>query len=221
MNISGPQHRQMSYEMTETYKELFYIVKKAFPNEKLLRSFPVQGSYYNELIQLSRLTPFDGENYPANDDEAMRYIEPAVRLMVVGKLELGKDLLADKTAQEFTCSAGDKLCYTNFVSHCVIDKSNVPEYPKYIIEKLKPVSSIGDKWFEHILWYNPFVFETLNNEVANKKLQELQLPLCRKLLFLQLDFFCPNHILFMSDTKEFADAIPCDIPFINQIIKAF
>ena len=221
MNISGPQHLQLPYEITETYKELFRTVKGTFPHEKLLCSFPVQGSYYNEFSQLSRLTPFDGEDYPANDEEAMRYIEPAVRLMVIGSNKIMQEELSEKTAEEFSLSAGEKICYINLVSHCAIDKNDVPEYPKHIIEKLKPVSSIGDKWFEHIVWYNPFVFEAPNNEVLNKKLQVLQLPLCQKLILSQLEFFYPNHILFMPNAKKFADAFPKDKTFIKQCIKAF
>ena len=209
------------YEITETYKEIFRTAKKAFPNENLLRSFPVQGSYYNEFSQLSRLTPFDGEDYPANDEEAMRYIEPAVRLMVVGRNDVGKVKLTEKTPEEFSNSSGEEICYNGVMAHCVIDKNDVPEYPRHIVEDLKPVSSIGDKWFEHILWYNPFVFEASDNTVINEKLQELQVPLCQKLLLSQLGFFCPNHILFMPDAKKFADAFPKDKTFIKQIIKAF
>lgn len=221
MNISGPQHRKLSYKTSTIYKELFRVVKKTFPNERLLRSFPIQGSYYNEFIQLSRLTPFEGETYPRNDEEAMRYIEPAVRLMVVGRNDVGKAKLTEKTPEEFSNSAGEEICYNGVIAHCTIDKNDVSEYPKHIIEELKPVSCIGDKWFEHILWYNPFVFEAEDSTIRNEKLQELQLTLCQELLLSQLEFFSPTHILFMPDSEKFTDYFPDTNPFIKQIIKAF
>lgn len=221
MNISGPQHRQIPYEMARAYKELFRMVKKEFPAETLTYTFPVQGSYYNESIQLSRLTPFDGEDYPSNDEEAMRYIEPAVRLMVIGEHKIKQTELTAKTAEEFSCSAGDFICYTNYIAHCAIDKNKVPEYPKQIIEELKPASALSGKWHEHILWCNPFVFEVSENESTNEKLKELQLPLCQKLLSLHIYFFHPTHILFMEGCEKFADTFPDDRQFIKKVMKAF
>lgn len=221
MNISGPQHRQMPYEMAEAYRELFRMVKKEFPAETLTYTFPVMGSYYNEHIQISRLTPFEGEDYPANDEEAMRYIEPAVRLMVIGEHKIKQTELTAKTAEEFSRSAGDFICYTNYIAHCSIDQNHVPEYPGQIIEKLKPTSALNNKWHEHILWYNPFVFESPENKSTNKQLQKHQLPLCQKLLTLHIDFFRPTHILFLDGCEKLTNSLPNDRLFIKKVMNAF
>ncbi|MBQ2114172.1 MAG: hypothetical protein II195_03690, partial [Selenomonadales bacterium] len=53
----GPQHRCVSQRMAELYKQLFEVIKKHYPNEKLSRFFPLEGYSYNEYTQLVNLTP--------------------------------------------------------------------------------------------------------------------------------------------------------------------
>lgn len=206
MMISGPQHMQMTYAMTETYEELFRTVKNEFFDKTLFRSFPVCGSRYKERIQLSRLTPFEGEEFPKTDEECMRYYESAVRLMVVGEFDVGKSVFYEKTAEEFSGSAGNSICETGIRFRYNIEKDSFPREIRKIIESLKPTARLDGFWYEHILWYNPFVF---TQNVTDK----IGLSICRKLLLLNMEFYSPTHILFWESGKTFEQ----DFPGIDKV----
>ena len=200
--IYGPQHPVISTDMAEIYGEIYDAVKMIFPKEKFSRFFPLRGSKYDEAIQLSRLTPFEGELFPANEKEAKKYLEPAVRLMVVGRSVNGWTELMEKTRDEFIQRAAETIVFGGIPwlqDRCV----------QKILNQMKPITTIEQRWFEHIVWSELYPIVLLHSRNTMEKMQDVQLALSKELLLEQIEFYKPTHILFITDWdggfERFAD----------------
>lgn len=229
---SGPQHPCITHEMYETYKELYDVVKNNFNIETLSRFFPMQGDNYNEFKQLSRLEPFDGEDFPTNEQDAEKYFEPAVRLMIIGRSVNGWTQLTETSADDFATNAANAIVDKGF-SWLRDDGRGVDTYTREsdgkecryningssffrctrkILNKMKPITTMCDRWFEHIVWSNLYTVAPLHNGNAEGKLQDVQLELSKKLLLQQIEFYKPTHILFITDWDwwfdRFTDVFP-------------
>ena len=230
--ICGSQHPCIPVEMAETYRELYESIDGKFDKKKLSRFFPYQGSCYKQGRQLSRLTPFDGEDFPRTEEEMERYYEPAVRLLVVGRSVNGWEELNESTVEKFVEAAANQVIDEGF-SWLDDDGKAISTYKresdnkecrynvnrsaffrciKKIITQMKPEATIGKRWFEHVAWTNLYPIAPLHSGNAEGKLQDAQIVVCKKLLLQQIDYYQPTHILFITDWdwwfERFADAFP-------------
>ena len=228
----GPQHVRIPKELRDAYCELFTSVRDNYPDAKLSRFFPLQGEYYDDATQLSRTTPFDNLDF-ANVKENEKYLEPAVKLMVVGRSVNGWTNLSESSAKNFSMAATLELMSDKGFSwlrndgqgkdtyireddgmECRynINKSAFFRAIRNILRELKPVSRYQDRWFENIVWNNLYPIAPTSSGNAEGKLQNVQLEICKKLLVQQIDFYKPTHILFITDWdywfERFSDIFP-------------
>lgn len=236
--IEGPQHQTISYKMAETYGNLFTEIKKAYPAVNLSRFFPMEGENYREFKQLSRITPMEDEDLHMSEDEFVsKYMEPAVRLMVVGRCPNGWYELKENTREEFKLHAACSIIESGFHwlhdnGHAVdtyirqsdgkectynINRSAFWRSIKNIVQYLKPVTNVVPRWFEHIVWTNLYPIAPRDAGNAGKKMKLAQLKFCRDLLVQQVEHFIPTHILFITDWEEWFDAFSDLFPGVARI----
>ena len=233
---SGTQHRTISQEMATAYAELFNTIKRHYPDKKLSRFFPLQGEYYNEYSQLSTLTPCDEDTALSNEELAAKYMEPAVRLMIVGRSVNGWTELSEISDQEFVQAAANTMLQPGFswlrddgkgTETYIDDHENEKRYniytspffrcTKQIINQLKPISAIHDRWFEHIVWNNLYTVAPPQRGNAVGKLQNIQVDLSKQLLLQQIKHFAPTHILFITDWDWWFDRFTDIFPDVKRI----
>lgn len=236
LDSCGTQHRTISQEMTTAYAELYNTIKHHYPDKKLSRFFPLQGEYYNEYSQLSDLTFCDEDNTLSDEDLAAKYMMPAVRLMIVGRSVNGWTELSETSAQEFVHAAASTILQPGFswlrddgkgtdtyVDDNGIEKRyNIYTSPffrciKQIINQLKPISAIQDRWFEHIVWNNLYTVAPPQRGNAVGKLQNIQVDLSKQLLLQQIKHFAPTHILFITDWDWWFDRFTDIFPDVKKI----
>lgn len=225
----GTQHTTISHEMATTYEELFNTIRQHFPNTRLSRFFPLQGEYYNEFSQLSTLTPHDESL--SNEEFSVKYMEPAVRFMLIGRSVNGWTTLTEETANEFAKNAANIMVRPGFdwlrddgqgidtyiradgtEARYNINKSSFFRCAKRILNKMKPITNIQERWFEHMVWSNLYAIAPPDTGNTEGKLQDVQLDISKTLLKQQIKHFAPTHILFMTDWdywfERFADIFP-------------
>lgn len=226
----GTQHLTLSHEISDTYEELYGIIKQHFPNTKLSRFFPLQGEYYNEFSQLATLTPCEDKTL-SDEEFVAKYMEPAVRFMLIGRSVNGWTTLTEETAKEFAKNAANTMVHPGFdwlrddgqgvdtyiradgtEARYNINKSSFFRCTKRILNKMKPITNVQERWFEHMVWSNLYTVAPPDTGNAKGKLQDIQLEVSKTLLKQQIRHYTPTHILFITDWdywfERFADIFP-------------
>ena len=230
INSCGTQHSTLSHEISDTYEELYGIIKQHFPNTKLSRFFPLQGEYYNEFSQLATLTPCEDKTL-SDEEFVAKYMETAVRLMLIGRSVNGWTTLTEETSIKFAQNAVNTMTQPGFSwlrndgqgvdtytrpdgteARYNINKSSFFRCTKRILNAMKPITTIQDRWFEHMVWSNLYTVAPPDTGNAEGKLQDVQLEISKRLLIQQIKHYAPTHMLFMTDWEywfeRFADIFP-------------
>ena len=232
----GTQHRTISQEMTTAYEELFDTIRQHFPSTKLSRFFPLQGEYYNEYSQLSTVTFCDEDNALSDEELAAKYMEPAVRFMLIGRSVNGWTTLTEETPNEFAQNAANTMTHPGFSwlrddgqgidtyiradgteARYNINKSSFFRCTKQILHKMKPITAMQDRWFEHMVWSNLYTVAPPDTGNAEGKLQDVQLEVSKTLLKQQIKHYAPTHILFMTDWDYWFDRFADIFPDVKRI----
>lgn len=232
----GTQHPIVPQELAEAYARLYAEVRTAFPKAELSRFFPMQGTRYNEYTQLARLTYKDDE-IPTTPEEMESYMEPAVRLMVVGRCVNGWGKLEEATADDFALAAATGITQKGFswlnddgsATNTYIRKSDKKECrysinkskfwrcTKEVLRVLKPESAVRPRWFEHIVWTNLFPIAPPDGGNATGDLQEVQLAASCELLQQQIALYAPTHLLFITDWDGWFSQFSVLFPKVDRV----
>lgn len=228
--LCGTQHVNLPSELSASYEELFAVVKSQFPDMELSKFLPMCGKYYGEKLQWSRAMPFDGFE-ELSEEEQKKYLEPAVKLMVVGRSVNGWAEMDEPDSRSFVASAAQEItAFQGFswlgddgrakntysidgkTRRYSVNRSAFFRTIRKILKDLKPMTQNYDRWFENFVWNNLFPVSPYKGGNAEGKLQDAQLQVCKKLLLQQIDFYKPTHILFITDWEywfeRFADVFP-------------
>ena len=219
----GTQHAVIPSQTVEAYETIYTQVKQACANEELSRFFPMQGKRYNEYMQLPQSVFADSN--PKTEQELEQRMEPAVRLMLVGRCVNGWATLEEESPQAFSKAAVDSILREGFIwlnddgtavstyirqdgveCRYNINKSKFWRCCRKILAQLKPETAVGSRWFEHIVWTNLFPVAPPNGGNATGKLQKVQLTASKELLQQQIAFYAPTHILFLTDWDGWFDS---------------
>ena len=206
--LCGPQHIKIPQELSASYEQLYSAIRENYPQTRFSRFFPLQGENYDESVQLSRLAPFD--NLDVEDKEQVKkYLEPATKLMVIGRSVNGWTEMTESDSKSFSASATHQLTsfegfswlkndgqgkttYTRESDgkECRynVNKSAFLRSTRKILKELKPVSHYQERWFENIVWNNLYPVAPLHSGNAVGNLQDVQLEACKKLLIEQIKF---------------------------------
>ena len=172
--------------LTELYSELFGL--KDFFNIE-------QGLKRGELISAIAVS---GENYE----------QSKFRLMYVGRAlngwgslngnnveELVRSVLNEKGVKEFLCNAVyDPRHYEDYN----INRSRFWQLCRKILEK----AGEDETWAENIVWSNVYKV-TYNGISISWSLMNYIYEACLKILKYELEFFRPNHVVFVTGTNYF------------------
>lgn len=230
----GTQHTTISHEIAIAYEELFNTIEQYFPHTKLSRFFPLQGKHYNEFSQLSTLTPHD--EVLSDEEFSTKYMETAVRFMLVGRSVNGWTTLTEETANEFAKNAANTMVHPGFdwlrddgqgvdtyiradgtEARYNINKSSFFRCTKRILNKMKPITNAQERWFEHMVWSNLYTVAPPDTGNAEGKLQDVQLEVSKTLLKQQIKHYAPTHILFMTDWDYWFERFAYIFPDVKRI----
>jgi len=216
----GGLHPKVGCEMIKYYEQLFEKVREMYPRRRLSRFFPLEGYRYNEFEQIQSL-------------ENLTVSVPAVRLMVVCRSVNGWTEILENSAKEFSDSMTDTLIpggegfmwlddggiaketYINEngeKKRYNVNRSAFFRCARAVIGKLKPITLIDTRWFEHIVWTNLYPIAPLYGGNAEGRLRDIQLELSRKILLEQIKHYRPTHILFITDWEYWFECFAPDFP---------
>ena len=215
-NTDGFLASKVSCETTlssleQNYALLYKDIKNKYDVGELSRFFPMEGSLFRKDSQ-------------------------AVKLMVVGRCVSGWTAITEETDEQFKNVAKTNILNIGFRWLCNdgkavdtyiradgaecrynINKSAFWRCIKKCLNLLDPDVMQKSRWFENIVWSNLYPIAPKNKYNADYNLKKLQLKYCRDILRMQIVYFNPTHILFITDWEEWFDVFSDLFPFVNKM----
>ena len=233
MDMQGTMHPTVPNGIVETYKSLYRTAIANYNIEDLSCFFPLAGkNYYVQQVSKEGVEKaLAKEAIPPEQLE--QYFESSNRLMIVGRCPNGWMEFSSGSADDFAELASSEMLNEDGASWLQDDGKAVETYIRKsdgkecrynanmsaffrairnILYELKPATTIDPRWFDYFVWTNLYCFSPVGGGNADDKMKAVQLEDCKKLLALQIEYYNPTHIVFITDWDywfdDFKDIFP-------------